>query len=176
MAGIKWVLTVTTFLVAAICVDASAYSFCQKEQGELFGPNGTIPLGDWLPWPFGSECPTPWSHLQGNWIHSNGDELGKIYIDVSDLFNGLRLVSVKRYDHAGHVVDQGSADVYDVDKIIMVSMIPADDSKPPYALFIRHYAASGSCSGGHLATVITIRHDQRSCENDVNFILKRASK
>lgn len=176
MTGIKWVLAVTTFLFVGSFAKADAYNFCQSPNPDYTDGGVVKPSGDWLPWPFGSECVTPWRKLEGTWIRPQDDQVGKISFDVSNLYDGIRFLNVKIYDKAGSMVDEGISQVHLHDKIISVKMSPIDPSQSAYTLFIRHYPEKGTCEEGVLATVITIRKDQKRCEDDVNFILKKAPK
>lgn len=176
MTGIKWVLTVTTFLVFGSVASANANPFCPKPDTDYMQGRGTKIMGDWLPWPFGSECVTPWRKLEGSWIRPQDDEVGKVIFDLTLIFDGMHFLTVKRYDKHGMMLDEGVAEVLLNDKIVSVKMNTIDPTKGGYTLFIRHYPEKGTCEEGNLATVITIRRDPKRCEDDVNFILIKAPK
>ena len=144
MTGIKWVMTVTTFLCLGSFVKADAYNFCQTPNPDYLDGGVVKPSGDWLPWPFGSECVTPWRKLEGTWIRPQDEQVGKISFDVM-IYEGARFLTVKRYDKNGSMVDEGFAEVQVNDKIILVKMSPANPDKSAYALFIRHYPEKGTC-------------------------------
>ena len=152
-------------------------NFCQRTEAEYAKFGGKKTLGDWLPWPLGSECVTPWSTIEGTWVRPQDDELGQISIEIYYAYESHRLLHVKRYDKHGVIAEEGVADALLGDKVVEIAMNPSDPTKQGYLLFIRHFPQEGtSCAEAKLATVITIRTDSKTCEKDVNFILKKVSK
>lgn len=179
MKNAKWVLIAVfaflTFDLSATIVPKKEYIFCPQKSDPLEEKIPSI-MGDWLPWPMGSECPIPWRKLEGTWIRAKDDDLGRFLFETSEVIEGSRFVTVKKISLSGSMLEEGASLVLSKEKVIAVSMRPVDPSKPGYTLFIRHYAEDGVCDGGALATVITIRIDEKNCENDVNFIMKKAPK
>lgn len=178
MKNAKWVLlAVIAFLnfnLSASTTPKSEYIFCPQR----VDPAEKLPavLGDWLPWPMGSECQIPWRKIEGTWFRANDTELGRFLVETSDVINGSRFVTVKKVDLKGSMIEEGAALSFSKDKVIAVNMRHVDPSRGGYTLFIRHYAEEGTCDSGTLATVITIRVDEKNCENDVNFIMKKEPK
>ena len=169
-------------VIAFLVFDSSATSTPKKEH--IFCPQSVDPIqeripqimGDWLPWPMGSECQIPWRKIEGTWIRAKDDDLGHFRVETSEIIDGGRFVTVTKVNSSGSMLEEGASLVFSKDRVIAVVMRSVDPSKSSYTLFIRHYAEDGSCEDGKLATVITIRIDEKSCENDVNFIMKKAPK
>lgn len=178
MKNAKWVLGVLAFLAFsshATIIPKKDYIFCPQSLDPMDERIPSI-MGDWLPWPLGSECETPWRKLEGAWIRAKDDDLGRFVFDVSAETKGSRLITVKKVSYSGSMLEEGAAWVPDEDKIISIPMRSVDPAKQAYTLFVRHYAEEGTCEQGRLATVLTIRIDDKSCENDVNYIMKKAPK
>lgn len=97
-----------------------------------------------VPWPWGSECPFPWSTADGNWRvkgvqGSKYDKHSLLFETAEDLEIGVKILNIYHYDKSGRLIGRGTGYSDASNKIIKASMIesPTGDN---YQIYVRSYA------------------------------------
>ncbi|MGE0762832.1 MAG: hypothetical protein AB7N80_06110 [Bdellovibrionales bacterium] len=134
--------------------------------------------GDLLPWPWGSECPFPWTKIEGEWTSRQKNNPDRFTFEVKGTWdNGTRVLEIRRYNEKDELIGLGEGTSQRREKIVRASMAgvgPAEGES--YWAIIRTYVEEEqkrSCSKNRQVTVITLRDANGSEENDVHLIIDK---
>lgn len=132
---------------------------------------------DWLPWPWGSECPFPWSKIDGDWVTRDSLTPERFtFTYKGELKNGSRILDVRRYDFNDELVAVGEGISPRGERIVRAAMIGAGSEKgKSYWALVRTYRElqKKSCSHTKQVTVITLRSASATGESDTHFIVDK---
>ncbi len=121
---------------------------------------------DLLPWPWGSECPFPWTTIEGEWVVRSKDASQERFLfEVTQTWdNGTKVLEVSRFDQTGSLIGVGKATAPRGERVIRAVMtgVGPNNKGIPYWILVRTYVErlekrKKSCTRGKLVTVITIR-------------------
>lgn len=138
---------------------------------------------DILPWPVGSECPFPWSSIEGDWFPLEAIEQQKLHFEVSQkLKDGTKVLDVLHYNSTGNLIGWGRGISPKGEKIVRLRMeYVSADRTGEYWGIVRAYVPQGeptpaSCARSRRVTVFTLRPiDKRSKENEIHLFIEKAS-
>lgn len=115
-----------------------------------------------LPWPWGSECPFPWTRIEGSWVaNTSGGAQRFDFLIVGSLSNGTVQLMVKWYDSFGNMIGQGEGLAPKTERIVRAALagMGAEESNSYWA-FVRTYMAKKgkkTCAKNQQVTVLTLR-------------------
>jgi hypothetical protein len=131
---------------------------------------------DLLPWPWGSECPFPWTRIEGDWVVRSGERHDRFTFSVKGTWdNGTRVLEVLRYDSRGRLIGTGEGVAPRGERIVRAAMSGQGSEKgKTYWALVRSYVEKRkmSCAKGKLVTVITLRPTD-GASPDVHLIVER---
>lgn len=135
--------------------------------------------GDALPWPWGTECPFPWSEIEGDWKAKDhfADDTFRINVLSIDRLGG-RTFEIKRFNANNELVAQGKGVASKRRKIIRAALHSVGEEKQKnYWALVRAYNEQDgfTCNIDQIAIVVTLRTTRpKTCEPDKHYIIKRA--
>lgn len=135
-------------------------------------------FGDVLPWPWGSECPFPWSKIDGDWSTRGTIHEQFSFVYKGETKNGSRILDVSRFDEDGRLIGEGEGVSPKGERIVRAAMVGVGPSKgKSYWALVRTYrenqAGSKSCTKNKLVTVITLRPVGSTQTEDVHIIIDK---
>jgi len=133
---------------------------------------------DIIPWPWGTECPFPWSNIEGDWsVKTDGNLLKhKFHFDIKGTWeNGTRILNVIWYDASGTLMAKGEGLSSRGERIVRAAIGGATGDGNSYWAIVRAYHPKGkkSCSRTKLVTVITLRSFYEQ-EPDIHLELEKS--
>jgi len=133
---------------------------------------------DLLPWPWGSECPFPWTRIEGDWIARSEDGGERFSLNVKrELDNGARVLEVRRYDALDNLIARGEGVSAKSQRVVRAAMVGVGAySGESYWALIRTYSETQkrTCSKNKQVTVITLRPANESTgDHDVHIIVDK---
>ena len=134
--------------------------------------------GDALPWPWGTECPFPWSMIEGEWSALDVESADAFVFRVLSVDRrGNRTFEIKRYNAENELIAQGKGVASKRKKIIRAFLSSVqEEKKKNYWALVRAYSEQDgfTCDAERLAVVITLRTSRpKTCEKDAHFIIKK---
>lgn len=138
---------------------------------------------DLLPWPWGSECPFPWTKIEGTWsVRSDESPNQKFTFEVTGTReNGTKVLEVRRYDGKGRLIGIGEGISPKGERVVRAVMTGiGPDAGNFYWAIVRTYSdkapnRKNSCAQGKLVTVITLRSTDGSSE-DIHLIVDKEAE
>lgn len=137
---------------------------------------------DLLPWPWGSECPFPWTKIEGTWTVRKDDSQEKFTFEVTGTWeNGTNVLEVRRYDGKGRLIGVGEGISPKGERVVRAVMTGfGPHAGKSYWAIVRTYSEKisnrkNSCARGKLVTVITLRPTDGSSE-DVHLIVDKEAE
>lgn len=138
---------------------------------------GEVVLDDLLPWPWGSECPFPWSRIEGEWTTRGSLTPERFsFTNKGELENGSRVLDVKRFDFEGELIGVGEGISPRGERIVRAGMVGVGPDKgKTYWALVRTYREleKKSCSRTKQVTVITLRSASHDGEKETHFIVDK---
>lgn len=136
---------------------------------------------DLLPWPWGSECPFPWTRIEGEWVGRSQDYTERFALTVTrELENGSKVLEVKRYDSYDNLIARGEGIAPRSQRIVRAGMVGVGEySGESYWALIRTYSETQrrTCSKSKQVMVITLRPtNEKSGDHDVHIIVDREGR
>lgn len=144
--------------------------------GQAKGP-GT--KSDMVPWPWGSECPFPWSGVEGAWtvvsLYESQYEGHKL--EFAHYTEGTRkALAVSMYSHQGNLVASGRGYSIDEGKVILATMKNISTERR-FRIYVRVYPEGQglSCTDKSKQVMVAAFCSPRGrkCLNESNYILSR---
>lgn len=136
--------------------------------------------GNTLPWPWGSECPFPWSNIEGMWEQKEpkSEQFGSNYFEfeiIDEWESGVHVFRVSQYDAVGDLVATGKGVSPKGRRIVRSVLLPVDgsDANDAYTVIVRAYTED-RCSD-ELVTVLTMRKNGAPLGEDVHMIVKKTT-
>lgn len=143
-----------------------------------------------LPWPWGSECPFPWSDIQGQWTMSEFEGRGVMsdyfqFIVIGSSSDGTHYFQIKRFDPLGNLVATGKGFGVQETRIVRAAMTDVNPSAASsqsgtarYWAIVRGYESDQSSSShvcrNDLTVVVTLRPiGSLSMDEDVHYIVQK---
>lgn len=145
---------------------------------------GFTPQGDddIPPFPWGTECPFPWSDVDGFWL-SEGNSIEDIweFRQTTTLENGTHLFEIYRYNEAGDVLAFGRGVAASSERIIRAAMVKMNSKRTQrYYAIMRTYVedmSKYSCVMENMVTVLTLRpFNAPSGKKDAHYIIRKAPR
>ncbi|MCB0351597.1 MAG: hypothetical protein KDD38_10465 [Bdellovibrionales bacterium] len=146
-----------------------------------FGSSSFDTMGDDLfPWPWGTECPFPWSDISGLYkVQSKeGGQFSRHYLvfDVSDSSReDLKFLTIRQYDRNG-VLYAGGRGYSQKDQRVVRGVLSPENGDPDYAVIVRSYVkdTGAVCRGENLVTAATFCPLRgKKCMEDSNYVLEK---
>lgn len=136
--------------------------------------------GDALPWPWGTECPFPWSMIEGEWSTLDIESADRFSFKVLSVDRrGGRTFEIKRYNADNELIAQGKGVASKRKKIIRAFLSSVqEEKKKNYWALVRAYSeeVGFTCSADQLAVVVTLRTSRpKTCEKDMHMIIKKSA-
>lgn len=132
---------------------------------------------DLMPWPWGSECPFPWSNIEGVWVSIGNENPTRFTFEVKGLWDSsTRLLEIRRYNSDDELVGIGEGTSQRREKIVRAAMIGIGLSEgESYWAIIRTYneEQSRSCARSKQITVVTLRDADGSNSHDVHMVIEK---
>ncbi len=138
----------------------------------------TSKVDDLLPWPWGTECPFPWTRIEGEWVGKSQKITERFTLIIKDeLESGAKILEVKRYDDLDNLIGQGEGVAPKGQRIVRAAMLGVGnyDGESYWAL-IRTYseAPKKACTKNKQVMVITLRPTyEKSEQQDVHIVVDR---
>ena len=133
---------------------------------------------DVLPWPWGSECPFPWSKIEGEWVAKTDTLSERFTFTVQDDRSPTtRVLLVHRFRSDGELIATGRGLAPRDDRVVRAVMVGVgSESGTSYWAIVRTYSEKQkkSCSRNKQVTVITLRSADGSAENETHMVLEKA--
>lgn len=152
-------------------------------ENEIYGDD------DVLPWPWGTECPFPWEHIEGVWKTSrpaaykkgaNGSSRLALQVFYEFKVTNMRsseskLVEITKYDSDGQVVGTGRGYSHPNQKIVRAVIIANQGVEMAnHRVIVRAYKQKSTLScGSELVTVLTTRSMDNQSSSDRHYVLKK---
>jgi len=135
-------------------------------------------LSDLLPWPWGSECPFPWTQIEGDWVARKDHSERFTFIVKGTWENGTKVLEVRRFDSQERLIGIGEGVAPKGERIVRAAMtgVGPDEGHTYWAL-VRTYVErinrrNRSCAKNKQVTVITLRPAEGNSP-DVHVIVDR---
>lgn len=181
----KW-FTAALFTVLAFM----AGSYCGQAFSHINPDYDTFGDDDVLPWPWGTECPFPWGHIEGIWKASKpatSGEAGKnkgpgIFLQSYYEFKvtsmstyDSKLVEITKYDENGQVIGTGRGYSHPDQRIVRAVIVAAPGvNMANHRVIVRAYKQNTTLScGSELVTVLTTRSMTNKTSSDRHYVLKK---
>lgn len=139
---------------------------------------------DTLPWPWGSECPFPWSDIQGVWrayapdMDNGGADhsfpFGYYEFKVKNEWtNGTKVIEVIKYNSAGEIEGRGQGYSSPEQRIVRAIVLGEGKSRMlNHRVIVRAYNRDSTLTcGGELVTVLTTRPVSDEEGSDRHYVL-----
>jgi hypothetical protein len=157
----------------------------------LFAPPAMAdvgPLGDGWPWPWGSECPFPWTDVGGKWVVKSikGEKVYENHILVFSAEEedpGTKLLYVEQYNKNKTLVAVGQGISEGNGRIISAIMDPERRGKRAYKIMVRSYLtqyeatsilAPGGCTKQDTVLAVTFcAPNGKKCMETSNYKLEK---
>jgi hypothetical protein len=161
--------------------------------GMVFSPSPTLANSkyiagddDHLPWPWGTECPFPWTDIQGVWrAYAPNMEDGRANDTVaygyyefkvtSEWTNGTKVIEIVKYSAGGKVEGKGQGYSHPEQRIVRAIILGEAGSRlDNHRVIVRAYHRDTTLTcGGELVTVLTTRPVSDDEGNDRHYVLKK---
>ena len=137
--------------------------------------------GDMVPWPWGSECPFPWSGVEGTWRVDpvSQSEFAGYALEFHHYKEGAKKVLAARiFNASGEVLAVGHGFSINGGEVILLTMKNIS-TESRFRIYVRVYPEHGglSCSDRSRQVMVAAFCSPRGrkCLNDSNYILSRIS-
>ena len=142
------------------------------------GP-GDFAQDDPLPWPWGTECPFPWTTIDGYWEVAD-EEVVFDYFEfetTSVRESGTRVFQIRHYNRTGEMIAEGRGVSQKGQRIVRAALTTRGQKKPieRYWAIVRTYVENEtfSCEDRRLVTVLTLRPIGKPSSKDVHYLIEK---
>ncbi len=138
--------------------------------------------GEIFPWPWGLECPFPWSEIPGYWQLESKTHQGYFEFIVSGkTASGGYILEVTEYSLDGEAKASGWSYSEGTERHIQVAMQSMDDrsNSAPFWAIVRTFADGGKKSqacnkASRMVIVLTIRPlAENTADRDSHYVIKK---